>query len=89
MTNVIDVYVNYLRIKLEFVFGLWLTHPCILLLEEGIGQSDSTNSELNPDKMNLDRHVIEAIKQSNYIFIIGNCSQKKVKVLAKVRAVPI
>jgi hypothetical protein len=35
------------------------------------------------NKMNLDRHVIEAIKQSNYVFIIGQYSLKKVKEVSK------
>ena len=39
--------------------------------------------ENRTDKMNLDKPVVEAIKKSNYVFIVGKYSLKKVKELSK------
>jgi hypothetical protein len=65
--------------KRNSVFGKTLYEATRSLSQKSVLaiMEDRTN------KMNLDRHVIEAIKQSNYVFIVGNYSLKKVKDLAK------
>jgi len=65
--------------KRNSVFGKTLYEATRSLSQKSVlaVMEDRTN------KMNLDRHVIEAIKQSNYVFIIGQYSLKKVKELSK------